>query len=88
MVEDDVMILDSGDEVYVWLGNDSDVQERKEALKLAKVSYNLFETFYATYSRILFLQIDFIVTTVHFNFLYRFRITLTRIQLRGIQQIL
>ena len=85
MVEDDVMILDSGDEVYVWLGNDSDEQERKEALKLAKVSYNLFETFYATY---LFLQIDFIVTTVHFNFLYRFRITLTRIQLRGIQQIL
>ena len=85
MVEDDVMILDSGDEVYVWLGNDSDVQERKEALKLAKVSYNLFETFYATY--FLFLQIDFIVTTVHFNFLYRFRITLTRIQLRGIQQI-
>ena len=49
MVEDDVMILDSGDEVYVWLGNDSDEQERKEALKLAKVSYNLFETFYMTY---------------------------------------
>ena len=39
MIEDDVMILDSGDEVYVWLGNDSDEQERKEALKLAKVSY-------------------------------------------------
>jgi len=36
MVEDDVMILDSGDEVYVWLGNDSDEQERVESLKLAK----------------------------------------------------
>ena len=38
MVEDDVMILDSGDEVYVWLGNDSDEQERVESLKLAKVT--------------------------------------------------
>ena len=45
MVEDDVMILDSGDEVYVWLGNDSDEQERKEALKLAKVSDNNFKKF-------------------------------------------
>ena len=45
MVEDDVMILDSGDEVYVWLGNDSDEQERKEALKLAKVSENFLRHF-------------------------------------------
>merc|ERR1712150_436412 len=36
MVEDDVMILDSGDEVYVWLGNESDENERVESLKLAK----------------------------------------------------
>ena len=45
MIEDDVMILDSGDEVYVWLGNDSDEQERKEALKLAKVSYTSLRHF-------------------------------------------
>ena len=38
MVEDDVMILDSGDEVYVWLGNESDENERVESLKLAKVT--------------------------------------------------
>ena len=47
MVEDDVMILDSGDEVYVWLGNDSDEQERVESLKLAKVNY--LEPFYQRY---------------------------------------
>ena len=46
MVEDDVMILDSGDEVYVWLGNDSDEQERVESLKLAKVT--VFGAFLST----------------------------------------
>ena len=46
MVEDDVMILDSGDEVYVWLGNDSDEQERVESLKLAKVT--VFRAFLST----------------------------------------
>ena len=37
MVEDDVMILDSGDEIYVWIGNDADESEKKAALKLAEV---------------------------------------------------
>jgi hypothetical protein len=36
MVEDDVMILDSGAEIYVWIGNDADENERKESMKLAK----------------------------------------------------
>jgi len=36
MVEDDVMILDSGDEIYVWIGNDATENERKESLKLAE----------------------------------------------------
>jgi len=36
MVEDDVMILDSGDEIYVWIGNDANQDERKESLKLAE----------------------------------------------------
>ena len=37
MVDDDVMILDSGAEIYVWIGNDADENERKESMKLAKV---------------------------------------------------
>ena len=38
MVEDDVMILDSGNEIYLWIGDDADENEKKESLKLAKVN--------------------------------------------------
>jgi hypothetical protein len=31
------MILDSGDEIYLWIGNDADENEKRESLKLAKV---------------------------------------------------
>ena len=65
MVEDDVMILDSGDEVYVWLGNDSDEQERKEALKLAKVSDN---NILGHFAQLFLQQIIFKLITLHFNF--------------------
>lgn len=34
--EDDVMVLDSGDEVYVWVGRGSDDQEKEKALEMAK----------------------------------------------------
>jgi len=33
---DDCMLLDSGDEVYVWVGEEADSQEAKTGLKLAK----------------------------------------------------
>lgn len=36
LVADDVMILDSGDEIYVWVGKDSDEEERKKAMEMAK----------------------------------------------------
>ena len=35
LVDDDVMFLDSGDEVYIWIGKDSDSQEKDQALDLA-----------------------------------------------------
>ena len=35
LVSDDVMILDSGDELYVWVGNDSVAEEKEKALELA-----------------------------------------------------
>ena len=43
MVEDDVMILDSGDEIYVWIGNDANQDERKESLKLAEVRHGFIK---------------------------------------------
>jgi len=36
LVEDDVMVLDSGDEVYIWIGKDADKEETAQALSLAK----------------------------------------------------
>ncbi|XP_031633073.1 gelsolin [Contarinia nasturtii] len=33
--EDDVMILDGGDEVYVWEGNDSSEEERRKSIEVA-----------------------------------------------------
>lgn len=35
--EDDVMILDGGDEVYLWEGNDSEQEERRKSLEVAHV---------------------------------------------------
>ncbi|XP_042220528.1 gelsolin, cytoplasmic isoform X3 [Homarus americanus] len=34
--EDDVMVLDSGDEVYVWVGQGSDDQEKEKAFTMAE----------------------------------------------------
>lgn len=34
--EDDVMVLDSGDEVYVWVGRGSDDQEKEKAFAMAE----------------------------------------------------
>lgn len=36
LVDDDVMILDSGREIYVWIGQHADEQERKEGLRMAQ----------------------------------------------------
>lgn len=35
--EDDVMILDGGDEVYLWEGKDSEEEERRKSLGVAHV---------------------------------------------------
>ncbi|KAG8223496.1 hypothetical protein J437_LFUL004964, partial [Ladona fulva] len=34
--EDDVMILDSGDEIYVWVGSKASSEERQQAMKMAE----------------------------------------------------
>ncbi len=36
--EDDIMILDTYDQVFVWIGKDSNQKERKDAFTFAKVS--------------------------------------------------
>lgn len=36
--EDDVMLLDGGDEVYAWLGNGTTDEEKEKAMYMAKVS--------------------------------------------------
>lgn len=43
--EDDVMVLDSGDEVYVWVGRGSDDQEKEKAFAMAEVSLVYCGTF-------------------------------------------
>ena len=37
LVTDDVLILDSGDEIYVWIGKDANDNEREKSMELAKV---------------------------------------------------
>lgn len=37
--EDDVMILDGGDEIYVWEGKDSTHEERRKSIEVAHVRY-------------------------------------------------
>ena len=37
LITDDVMVLDSGDEIYVWIGNNANDNEKQKSLELAKV---------------------------------------------------
>ena len=34
---DDVMVLDTGDEVYVWIGNGATIEERAQGFSMAEV---------------------------------------------------
>lgn len=34
--EDDIMILDTGDEIYIWIGNESSTEEKVQVMKMAK----------------------------------------------------
>lgn len=37
--EDDCMVLDGGDEVYVWIGKTASPEEKEQSLEMAKVSF-------------------------------------------------
>lgn len=41
MNEDDVMVLDGGDEIYVWIGNTASPEEKQQSLEMAKVMNKL-----------------------------------------------
>lgn len=43
LMSDDVMILDSGDEVYLWIGREADEEEKVEGLNILKVIQSLNE---------------------------------------------
>ena len=37
MIEDDVMLLDTFDTVYIWLGHGANETEKRESIRIAKV---------------------------------------------------
>ncbi len=40
LVTDDVMLLDSGAEIYIWVGDEASSEEKAKAFQLAKVEWN------------------------------------------------
>ena len=40
--QDSVLILDSGDEIYIWIGNEASDSDKENSLELAKVNMSLY----------------------------------------------
>jgi hypothetical protein len=45
LVDDDVMVLDSGHEIYVWIGLHSTDKEREAGFKIAQVCTKISKAF-------------------------------------------
>jgi gelsolin len=39
LVSDDVMILDSGSEIFVWIGDEASAEEKDKSVHFAKVNF-------------------------------------------------
>ena len=62
LVGDDVMLLDSGDEVYLWIGEESDAEEATRGQDLAKQYLDADPT-----QRLSYAGIHFFITTNQFS---------------------
>ena len=58
LVHDSVLILDSGDEIYIWVGNEASDSDKEKSLELAKVNM-IFHVCMILYRSMIYLILSF-----------------------------